>query len=403
MPVSGSVIRNKYRIEHRLGVGGMGTVFLATDLTLYRQVAIKILDPRTAADEANQRRFEIEAKVARHLTHPNTIQIFDFGRIDNGLPFIVMEYLRGLPLDQLIERQGAMSLQRALSIGKQVLSSLAEAHANGVIHRDLKPSNVIVGEFGGHQDFAKVLDFGIAKLLDSTRDSCSLKTRTGLVMGSPAYMAPERIRGEPLSPQSDLFSFGIMLLEMLYGQSIYAGVNHIEVLSRLIEPAPIPLPRWLQVGPAGRLLSRATQKNPVHRHHSAQEMIQEIDTILTTSDQQTLGEVGAAELGNVIRNVAPPAPVASPPVSNQGLIETMPTSPMSALPDDALPGLARPLGPPPKGAAPPLSAGAHTTAPVEFDDGEKKPSLFSNPLNILLIVLILLLVIGTGVLVSLMV
>ena len=402
MPSSGSIIRNKYRIEHRLGVGGMGTVFLATDVTLYRQVAIKILDPRAAADEASQRRFEREAKVARHLTHPNTIQIFDFGRIDNGLPFIVMEYLRGLPLDKLIERQGALPLERALSIGKQVLSSLSEAHSNGVIHRDLKPSNVIVGEFGGHSDFAKVLDFGIAKLLDSARDSCQLTTRTGLVMGSPAYMAPERIRGEPLSVRSDLFSCGIMLVEMLSGQPLFAHVNHIEVLTRLMEPVPIPIPDWLLVGPAGRLLSRATQKHPQHRHQSAQEMIQEIDQILATADQQTMGEAPASDFGKAVRSVAPPA-------SNPGLIETMPTSPMGALPDDIAhmrpPPSAQGVSPLPSpgfGPAPGIAQG-QTTAPVEFNEEGPKPSLWSNPLNIVLMILILLLVIGTAVLVSLMI
>ena len=380
----------------------MGTVFLATDITLYRQVAIKILDPRAAADEASQRRFEREAKVARHLTHPNTIQIFDFGRIDNGLPFIVMEYLRGLPLDKLIERQGAMPLERAMSIGKQVLSSLTEAHKAGVIHRDLKPSNVIVGEFGGHSDFAKVLDFGIAKLLDSARDSLQLQTRSGLVMGSPAYMAPERIRGEPLSARSDLFSCGIMLVEMLNGQSLYAHMNHIEVLTRLMEPAPIPLPDWLRAGPAGHLLARATQKNPQHRHQSAEEMIQEIDQVLATADQQTVGDGSGSSFGQAVREVAPP------PASNPGLIECMPTTPMGALPDDV-----PPLGPPPsaQGVGPAHAPGfspsqgiaqGQATAPVDFSD-EVKPSLWSNPLNIVLMVLILLLVIGTAVLVSLMI
>jgi len=384
------VIRNKYRIDGHLGAGGMGTVYIATDLTLGRQVAIKVLDPRAAADNQNQKRFEHEAKVARHLTHPNTIQIFDFGRIENGLPFIVMEYLRGTPLDALIEKEGALPLPRALHIGKQILASLSEAHANSVIHRDLKPANVIVGEFGGKKDFAKVLDFGIAKLIDSTRDSCSLKTRTGLVIGSPAYMAPERIRGEKLTPRSDLFSFGILLVEMLVGHSLYSKMNPIEVLSYLLEPSALPVPDWLQAGPAGALLVKTTQKRPENRYASANEMIREIDAILA-GNHQAAPQQHPRPVSNRARPVHNPAPPRPAPPSAQPVPpqpspypEAVPTTPIAPLPED---------GPGPTAQI----ASLRQTDPLK----RQTPSLWSNPINILLVVLILLLLVGTGILVTL--
>ena len=382
------MIRNKYRIDGQLGAGGMGTVYLATDLTLGRQVAIKVLDPRAAHDNQNRKRFEHEAKVARHLTHPNTIQIFDFGRIENGLPFIVMEYLRGTPLDSLIEKEGALPLPRALHIGKQILSSLSEAHANSVIHRDLKPANVIVGEFGGKKDFAKVLDFGIAKLIDSTRDSCSLKTRTGLVIGSPAYMAPERIRGEKLTPRSDLFSFGILLVEMLVGHSLYSKMNPIEVLSYLLEPTALPVPDWLRAGPAGDLLVKATQKRPESRFASAAEMIHVIDSILAGGHQSTPRHGHHGNQGRPAHNPAQPRPAPAPapayPQPPPQYPEAVPTTPIAPLPDD--------------GPGPPNQiARLRQTDPLT----REVPGLWSNPINILLLVLILLLLVGTGILVSL--
>ena len=393
LPEPGTVIRSKYRLERRLGQGGMGTVYLATDVTLYRQVAIKVLDPRASADQDSQQRFEREAKMARLLTHPNTIQIFDFGRLENGLPFIVMQYLRGLPLDDLLHREGALTVGRGLSIARQILLSLSEAHGHQVIHRDLKPSNVIVGEVGGQHDVAKVLDFGIAKLLDSARDPSSLKTRTGLVIGSPGYMAPERIRGETLTPQSDLFSFGIMFVEMLSGAPLYGGLNPIDVLSRILDPAPVPIPQPLLQGPAGRLLWRATQKHPSHRYQSAVEIIGDIDSIVASADHQTLGTqaAGISAMAQQMMQDRMRPPESDEAVATRPIMPDVKLSPApSPPPSPSVPG-----PPPPQGAVP--------TAPnLTTEDLPRKQSLWSNPLNILLVVLIVLLVVGTGVLVSFM-
>lgn len=282
------MIGGKYLIERVLGSGAVGTVYLAVDQTLGRPVAIKVVDPKVASDPQVEARFRNEARLARHLNHPNTIKIFDYGRLDNGLPYMVMEFLRGKTLKEIIQAEGRIHPDRAIHIGRQILVSLVEAHGSGIIHRDLKPGNVIVGEFGGAKDHVKVVDFGIAKAIDESAEGYDLKTRAGMVVGSPAYMAPERLRGGTLTPSSDLFSWGIVMAEMITGTSIYGNMNFMEILVTHADSGPVPLPDWLRTLPVGTVIDRVTQKDPAMRIQTAVEVISELDRLKPRDDGLTL-------------------------------------------------------------------------------------------------------------------
>jgi eukaryotic-like serine/threonine-protein kinase len=352
LPNPGDVLGGKYRIERKLGEGGMGSVYHAVDVTLGRNLAVKVLDPKMASDTQLQQRFEREARMARHLQHPNTIQIFDYGRAPSGLPYIVMEFLRGQTLEDIIRAGGAMPAARVVHLTKQILQSLAEAHANGVIHRDLKPSNVMVGEFGGQQDFAKVLDFGIAKLLDTERESGTLKTRSGLVIGSPAYMAPERLKSQDLTAASDLFSLGIMMAEMLAGKALYEGRTPVEVLANRLGRLPEPIPDFVRHSPLAAVLDNALQFEASQRFQSATEMMEALDTMVSSHGQ---------------------LPKANLPQFFDAESETLHM-------DSSKMDLSKPRRP---------RAPAGPAAPVA--EGPAAPSMWSNPLNVVLVVLIVLL------------
>ena len=276
LPKTGEILAGRYRIENVVGSGAMGCVFSGIDKNVERKVAIKVLAPALSGDENNHRRFAREARVTRQLSHPNTIRIYDYGHTERNLPYIVMEFLKGDALDEYLKQNGPLSLERAVPVARQVLSSIADAHENRVIHRDLKPANIMLCQLGGQQDFPKVLDFGIAKVVDACREGGSLNTFSGLVIGSPVFMSPERIRGEALSPASDLFSFGLIFSEMLSGESLYPGLKPIEVLARHMEPTPIPLPAAIRKGPFRELIEKAVDKDLGNRYQSAVELIDDL-------------------------------------------------------------------------------------------------------------------------------
>ena len=232
-----------YRIGDRLGAGGMGEVYRAVDTRLDRFVALKFLSSAFACDPEALYRFRREARAASALNHPNICTVYDIGEQD-AVPFIVMEYLEGVTLKQRITA-GPLDLGRLLALGIDIADALDCAHNRGIIHRDIKSANIFVTE----RDRAKILDFGVAQLLESDAGEGSL-TRTGIAVGTPAYMSPEQALGKPLDVRTDLFSFGVVLYEMATGVLSFNGTTSAAILDSVLHSAPVAAVRLNRDVPA---------------------------------------------------------------------------------------------------------------------------------------------------------
>jgi serine/threonine-protein kinase len=241
-PLVGRTLPGGYRVTHMVGVGGMGRVYCAEQVALGRTVAVKVVHPHLADDELAAARFLNEARAASRLSHPNSVAIFDFGRTEQGQPYIVMEYLRGRDLGRVADDEGPLPLPRVVDILRQTLAALEEAHALGIVHRDLKPDNVVLEPLRSGLDFVKVVDFGLAKILEEAPSAHGpALTRPGLVCGTPEYMSPEQGRGDTLDGRSDLYSVGVVLFELLAGRVPFAGDSATKtLLLHLNEPPPDP-------------------------------------------------------------------------------------------------------------------------------------------------------------------
>ena len=233
----GRTIAGRFEVRSLLGRGGMGAVYRAVQLSMGRDVALKVLRQEICKDPVAIKRFFKEAQAASQLRHTNTITVFDFGQADDGTLFIAMELLHGRPLSEAISTQGQMSPGRAAGIIGQVCDALSEAHKQGIIHRDLKPDNIFLVEQEGTPDFVKVLDFGIAKV-PRGKDETAL-TGTGQIIGTPLYMSPEHALGKSLTPASDLYALGIILYQMLSG---VAPFHSTSPLALLLQHAQAPVP-----------------------------------------------------------------------------------------------------------------------------------------------------------------
>ncbi len=268
--LTGKVIRRRYRVLEKLGEGGMGTVYLAEQVAISRKVALKILHPDYTADQEFVRRFRQEAKLAASFSHRNVVTVFDFDQADDGSLYIVMEYVDGDSLADVI-RKGPMEIDRALQLATQVADGLNAAHRAGVIHRDVKPENIMV--VGGGQEI-KLMDFGIARLRDTgTR---SRLTRSGTIMGTPAYMAPEQIEGGEVSERTDIYAFGIVLYEMLSGNVPFKAPTPGAVLIKHLQEQPVPLRKLRkEVSPLiERVVIQALQKDPANRQARMEEIVE---------------------------------------------------------------------------------------------------------------------------------
>ncbi|OFW08702.1 MAG: hypothetical protein A3H96_08545 [Acidobacteria bacterium RIFCSPLOWO2_02_FULL_67_36] len=290
--LTGRVIAH-YQILEKLGEGGMGVVYKARDTHLDRFVAIKVLPPGKLHDPDSKRRFVQEAKAASALNHPGIITVHDISSED-GHDFIVMEYLTGKPLDQLIPHKG-LPLGEGLRYALQIADALARAHVGGIIHRDVKPANIMVDEHG----LVKVLDFGLAKLAEpfvsegaSTR-SVPVRTGEGKIVGTVAYMSPEQAQGKPADARSDIFSFGAVLYEMVTGRRPFRGDTSISTLAAVINEDPQPagpdVPRDLQ-----RIISRCLRKNPDRRFQHMIDLKVALEELKEESDSGSLAAAPAA-------------------------------------------------------------------------------------------------------------
>jgi len=269
-------IAGKYRVEQLIGEGAMGRVYVAKQLTLDKPFAVKILAPHLLNDESSQARFAAEAHNCASLNHPNVVSVVDYGRTSEGVTFIVMEYIKGLTLERVITEQFPLARERIVDLTLQILAALTEAHGLGILHRDLKPENILVQQLRTHGELAKVLDFGIAKLMDNP--SGPGLTSAGMVCGTPEYMSPEQARGHKLDARSDLYAVGIILYQMLAGRPPFESESAVEILHKHLHEEPIPPSRLRGVtpDPLEAVCLRALSKDPGNRYDSAMEFREEL-------------------------------------------------------------------------------------------------------------------------------
>jgi len=271
-PLVGRVIAERYRILSLLGRGGMGVVYLVEHVHIGKRMAMKLLHGELARNRDTIQRFQREAKAVSKLTHPNTVQVFDFGNSE-GLMYLVMELVEGRDLGDTLRDAGALDFKRVARLGAQVCASLAEAHRLGIVHRDLKPENVMVTKLADGKERAKVLDFGLAKLRDGKMDVTV--TRAGAIVGTPYYMSPEQIRGDPVDARGDVYSIGAMLYKACTGAPPFAASTPMGVLTKhLTEELVPPSQRTSRVLPpeADHIIGMAMAKKAGDRYQSADEL-----------------------------------------------------------------------------------------------------------------------------------
>ncbi|MBN1946328.1 MAG: serine/threonine protein kinase [Bradymonadales bacterium] len=264
-----------YVIQKVLGQGGMGSVYLARHTSIDQSVAIKVLHPSSAEDIELVKRFNREAKAIARLSHPNIIRVFLFGHTEDDLVYLVIEYVEGLSLRQLLEREKSIPELRAIYIVKQVLAALCEAHHLGIIHRDLKPDNILLTEYRGNTDFVKVVDFGIAKVQEPEGVAQEKLTQAGVVYGTPEYLSPEQAQAKEVDGRADLYSVGVILWEMVTGVVPFDGPTAMSILiQHVYDPPPDPA-RFNPSLSEGMIavLSRAMEKEPDKRYQTADEFL----------------------------------------------------------------------------------------------------------------------------------
>lgn len=280
-PMVGQLMPGGYRILDLLGVGGMGRVYRAEQQTLGRTVAVKVIHPHLLADDKSLVRFLTEARATSQLNHPNTVSVIDFGKLDDGKPYLVMEFLRGQNLAQVQATEGLFELSRIVNVLRQVLLALGEAHALDIIHRDLKPENIVLEPLRRGGDFVKVVDFGLAKLI---ADGGAGVTMPGIVCGTPDFMSPEQGRGDPIDGRSDLYAVGVVLFWLLTGRLPFESESATQVVLMHIS-SPLPDPRELAPHrdiPAALLqvVFKALAKSPHERFQDATEFSDALESSL---------------------------------------------------------------------------------------------------------------------------
>jgi serine/threonine-protein kinase len=292
----GTVLSGRYRLEAKLGSGGMSTVYLARDQTLDRQVAVKVMH-REMSEQADQlERFRQEARAVAKLSHPNVVSVIDAGE-DGGHPYIVFEYVEGETLKQRISRDGALEPQEAIAYAIEIARGLSVAHARRLVHRDIKPQNILIDAEGR----AKLTDFGISRQLEQDG-----MTATGRVLGTTDYVAPEQAMGRPVDQRSDLYSLGVVLYEMLVGQVPFAADSQVGVAMKHVnEELPDVQRRRPELSAAVALVvERSTAKDPAERYQQVSEMVDDLSTALEVEAARAGSTTGEAT--SVLDAVPPP-------------------------------------------------------------------------------------------------
>ena len=321
-PLIGRTINERFKIRALIARGGMGKVYRAEQAPLGRLCAVKVLNPNYSGEQEPefQKRFFLEASIASKLTHPNTVTIFDYGRTEDDIYFMAMEYLEGKTLHRAIREARTFPEERIVHIARQICRALREAHALGVIHRDLKPANIFLVTHGDENDFVKVLDFGLVKDVSENQTGEDL-TQTGLFMGSPKYMAPEQIQGEHVDARTDIYSLGIILYEMLCGRVPFDKANGVNILMAHVNDAPPPMREFnpqLQISPLmEEIVTRCMAKDPDERFTSMDEVLSQL---------KLLGGGYAGTITGMADSTMPP-PVSVRPSLQQAAASSRPSEP----------------------------------------------------------------------------
>jgi serine/threonine protein kinase len=284
----GKTIAGKYDVKGVLGEGGMGTVYEAENTALGRSVAVKVLHPAQARKKTAVKRFHQEARAAGAIGHPNICEVYDLGTLDDGSPFLVMERLLGETLGDRIASEGGLPLDDVIDVLTQVLSGLVVAHEKGIVHRDIKPENVFLSKRVGCPPVAKLLDFGVSKMIsamhEGARDADLDLTRTGMVMGTPYYMAPEQARGDRiLDARVDVYACGVMMYEALTGRRPFTGPNYNALLLNILRSDPRPARELRPALPRAfdRVLEKSMARPKEDRYQNATEFQQALSLLRT--------------------------------------------------------------------------------------------------------------------------
>ncbi len=319
-----AILGGQYEVLEKIGTGGMGSVYKASQPAMNRMVAIKILHPKLAGRKDLTSRFRREARAMSQLTHPNTVTVFTFGELeDDGSLYIVMELLEGRNLNQAVRREGPLPPERAIPILVQVCGALQEAHDLGIVHRDLKPENIFLARQGGLTDFPKVLDFGLAKVTERQMQPGSIiLTQEGMVFGTPEFMSPEQAQGRTLDARSDIYSLAVILYELLTGKLPFQARTPMEYIQKHVTDPIIPFaerapdrtyPRGLE-----QVIVKALAKRPEERYQTAAEFA------------EALRPFGGAA-AQAIPRIASPASAAGAPAPAAQVVELARSRPSNTL------------------------------------------------------------------------
>ncbi len=276
LPVIGELVDEVFRVESKLDEGNFGAVYKVFDTLEQRTLALKVLKPGPYDEAELRERFEREASLVYSLQHPNVLKVYYYGQTNSGLPYMVMEYLQGTDLRDLLDQHGALSHALIRRLSLEVLSALDAAHALGIVHRDLKPANIYLVN-DGDRGHVKVLDFGFAKALDS--DSQREITHAGTLVGTPAYMAPELVHKKNVGPPADLYAVGLIMAEMILGKKLIQIESIYETILFQATAKDIKMPAAVDGSVFNKVIARATTKDLAVRYATAQEMIADLELI----------------------------------------------------------------------------------------------------------------------------
>jgi serine/threonine-protein kinase len=302
LPLQGDVIASKYRVERLIGMGGMGVVVAARHIELDERVAIKMLLPHLPATGEPAARFLREAKAAIRIKNEHVVRVLDVGRTDTGSPYIVMEYLDGQDLGQLLERSGPLPVEDTVDYVMQACEAIAAAHALGIVHRDLKPANLFLAAASDGTAFVKVLDFGISKIAETASSQQPGLTSTATVMGTPCFMSPEQLRStRDVDARADIWSMGAILHALMTGTPPYDGESNADVSAKIIRDAPTPLRVLRAEVPADleAIVLRCLEKDPARRFADVASLAEALSRV-TPRDSSKASAVRVARIAAAV-------------------------------------------------------------------------------------------------------